>query len=89
MCVVDRIFFKFSKQFPLRAASTKAFGRLLLHQTKSDPSNTSAHLDIVSCLVSALRDESSEVRRKALSALKAVAKVCTFFFVCDRILIKW
>ncbi|POO02948.1 Proteasome component Ecm29/Translational activator Gcn [Trema orientale] len=62
------------EKFPLRDASTKAFGRLLLHQIQSDPSNTSTHLDIISCLVSALRDDSSEVRRRALSALKAVAK---------------
>ncbi|KAH7543347.1 hypothetical protein FEM48_Zijuj02G0174600 [Ziziphus jujuba var. spinosa] len=62
------------EKFPLREASTKAFGRLLLHQVQSDSSNTSVLLDIVSSLVSALHDESSEVRRRALSALKAVAK---------------
>ncbi|XP_062084326.1 protein ILITYHIA [Humulus lupulus] len=62
------------EKFPLREASTKAFGRLLLCQIQSDPSNSSAHLDIISCLVSALRDDSSEVRRRGLSALKAVAK---------------
>lgn len=65
----------YCQQFPLREASTKAFGRLLLHQVQSDSSNTSVLLDIVSSLVSALHDESSEVRRRALSALKAVAKV--------------
>ncbi|KAM6596352.1 hypothetical protein CsatA_006876 [Cannabis sativa] len=63
------------EKFPLREASTKAFGRLLLCQIQSDPSNSSAHLDIISCLVSALRDDSSEVRRRGLSALKAVSKV--------------
>lgn len=70
--------FPFPKQFPLRDASTKAFGRLLLHLVQSDPSNASIHLDIISCLVSALHDDSSEVRRRALSALKAVSKVCSF-----------
>lgn len=63
------------KQFRLRESSTKALGRLLLHQIQSDPSNTTAHLDILSSLVSALHDDSSEVRRRALSGLKAVAKV--------------
>ncbi|XP_024025150.1 protein ILITYHIA [Morus notabilis] len=62
------------EKFPLRDASTKAFGRLLLHLVQSDPSNTSTHLDSILCLVSALHDESSEVRRRALSSLKAVAK---------------
>ncbi|GMN25829.1 hypothetical protein TIFTF001_001087 [Ficus carica] len=62
------------EKFPLRDASTKAFGRLLLHLVQSDPSNASTHLDIISCLVSALHDDSSEVRRRALSAVKAVSK---------------
>lgn len=62
------------EKFPLRDASTKAFGRLLLHLVQSDPSNASTHLDIISCLVSALHDDSSEVRRRALSAFKAVSK---------------
>ncbi|XP_042987937.1 protein ILITYHIA isoform X4 [Carya illinoinensis] len=62
------------EKFLLREASTKALGRLLLHEIESDSANTSAHLDILSSLVSALHDDSSEVRRRALSALKAVAK---------------
>ncbi|XP_050384454.1 protein ILITYHIA [Argentina anserina] len=62
------------EKFPLRESSTKAFGRLLVYKVQSDPSNTSVQLDIISSLVSALRDDSSEVRRKALSALKAVSK---------------
>ncbi|KAK3197858.1 hypothetical protein Dsin_021273 [Dipteronia sinensis] len=62
------------EKFPLREASTKALGRLLIHQVQSDPSNTTAVVDILSSLVSALYDESSEVRRRALSALKSVAK---------------
>ncbi|XP_059439580.1 protein ILITYHIA isoform X2 [Corylus avellana] len=62
------------EKFRLRESSTKALGRLLLHLIQSDPSNTTAHLDILSSLVSALHDDSSEVRRRALSGLKAVAK---------------
>ncbi|GAV69761.1 LOW QUALITY PROTEIN: DUF3554 domain-containing protein/CLASP_N domain-containing protein/HEAT_2 domain-containing protein [Cephalotus follicularis] len=62
------------EKFPLRETSTKALGRLLLHQIQSDPSNSIAHGDIISCMVPALHDDSSEVRRRALSAVKAVAK---------------
>lgn len=64
------------KQFPLRETSTKALGRLVLHQIQQEPLSSTAHLDILSSVVSALHDDSSEVRRRALSALKAVAKVC-------------
>jgi hypothetical protein len=69
------------KQFPLRETSTKAFGRLILHQIQCEPSSSTAHLDILSSLASALHDDSSEVRRRALSAIKAVAKVCIEAFV--------
>ncbi|CAB4315800.1 unnamed protein product [Prunus armeniaca] len=62
------------EKFPLRETSTKAFGRLLIHKFRSDPSNSSVHSDIISSLVSALHDDSSEVRRKALSAIKAGSK---------------
>ncbi|KAL6142934.1 hypothetical protein ACLB2K_061209 [Fragaria x ananassa] len=62
------------EKFPLRETSTKAFGRLLVYKVRNDPSNTSVQLEIISSLVSALHDDSSEVRRKALSALKAVSK---------------
>lgn len=68
------------RQFPLRETSTKAFGRLLVYKVRNDPSNTSVQLEIISSLVSALHDDSSEVRRKALSALKAVSKVFAFEF---------
>lgn len=78
LLIVDK--FYLPKQFPLRDASTKAFGRLLLHLVQSDPSNTSTHLDCILCLVSALHDDSSEVRRRALSSLKAVSKVCNVNF---------
>ncbi|KAK2994710.1 hypothetical protein RJ640_002516 [Escallonia rubra] len=62
------------EKFPIRETATKALGRLLLHQIRSDPSNTSAHLETLASIVSALQDDSSEVRRRALSALKASAK---------------
>ncbi|KAJ4845080.1 hypothetical protein Tsubulata_039395 [Turnera subulata] len=62
------------EKFPLRETSTKALGRLLLHQIQNDPSKASTHLDLISSIVSAMHDDSSEVRRRALSALKAVAK---------------
>ncbi|KDP23748.1 hypothetical protein JCGZ_23581 [Jatropha curcas] len=62
------------EKFPLRETSTKALGRLLLYQIQTDPAKTSAYADVISSIVSALRDDSSEVRRRALSAIKAVAK---------------
>lgn len=62
------------EKFPLREASTKALGRLLLHQIQSGPTNTAVVVDILASVVSALHDDSSEVRRRALSALKSVAK---------------
>lgn len=64
-------------QFPLRESSTKALGRLLLYKAQVDPSDTALYKDVLSLLVTSTRDESSEVRRRALSAIKAVAKVCT------------
>ena len=67
-----------SMQFPIRESSTKALGRYLLYKIQSDPSNNALHAQIVSSIVSALRDDSSEVRRRALSALKAAAKVRSF-----------
>ncbi|XP_059665692.1 protein ILITYHIA isoform X2 [Cornus florida] len=62
------------EKFPIRETSTKALGRLLLHLTQSDPLNTTSHLEILASMVSAMQDDSSEVRRRALSALKTVAK---------------
>ncbi|OVA02254.1 HEAT [Macleaya cordata] len=61
-------------KFPVREATTKALGRLLLHQTKCEPSKTASQLELLPFLVSALQDDSSEVRRRALSGVKAVAK---------------
>jgi HEAT repeat protein len=46
----------------------------LLKQLATDPSNTKVVIDVLSSIVSALHDDSSEVRRRALSSLKAFAK---------------
>ncbi|MFS7937446.1 putative armadillo-like helical, translational activator Gcn1, TOG domain-containing protein [Helianthus anomalus] len=62
------------EKFPVRETSTKALGRLLLHQVQQDPSNTNAHKNTIVSIASAMQDDSSEVRRRALFALKAVAK---------------
>ncbi|KAM7532155.1 hypothetical protein LguiB_035565 [Lonicera macranthoides] len=62
------------EKFPVRETSIKALGRLLLHQTRSDPSSTTSLAKILPSIVSAMQDDSSEVRRRALSVLKAVAK---------------
>lgn len=62
------------EKFPVRETSTKALGRLLLYQTHSNPDSSNAYLEILPSIVSAMQDDSSEVRRRALSALKAVAK---------------
>ncbi|KAK9735623.1 hypothetical protein RND81_04G216500 [Saponaria officinalis] len=61
-------------KFPVRESSTKALGRYLLYQIQNDPLNSPLHAKTVSSIVSALHDDSSEVRRRALSALKAAAK---------------
>lgn len=62
------------EKFPVRETSTKALGRLLLHQIQKDPSNSNAHKATLVSIASAMQDDSSEVRRRALFALKAVAK---------------
>lgn len=62
------------EKFPVRESSTKALGRYLIYQIQSDPLNSSLHAQVLSSIVSALQDDSSEVRRRALSALKAAAK---------------
>ncbi|XVF57046.1 hypothetical protein PTKIN_Ptkin06aG0171600 [Pterospermum kingtungense] len=61
------------EKFPLREASTKALGRLLIYLVQSDP-NSPALVDSLSSELSALHDDSSEVRRRALAAIKAAAK---------------
>ncbi|KAJ8498675.1 hypothetical protein OPV22_009227 [Ensete ventricosum] len=59
-------------KFPIREAANKTMGRLLCYQARKEGS-TSSHL--VQLLVSALQDDSSEVRRRSLSSIKAFAKV--------------
>ncbi|KAK7258608.1 hypothetical protein RIF29_24189 [Crotalaria pallida] len=62
------------EKFPLRETSTKALGRLLLYKTRTDSSDKALYKDVLTLLVSSTHDDSSEVRRRALSAIKAVAK---------------
>lgn len=62
-------------QFPVRESSVRALGRLLLCQVRIEPSNTSAHLATLISLILAMQDDSSEVRRRALSTVKTVSKV--------------
>ncbi|KAK4397653.1 protein ILITYHIA [Sesamum angolense] len=62
------------EKFPVRESSVRALGRLFLYQIRNDPSNTAAHVATLNYLVLAMQDDSSEVRRRALNALKAVAK---------------
>ncbi|KAI9078431.1 hypothetical protein K1719_039650 [Acacia pycnantha] len=62
------------EKFPLRESSAKALGWLLLYQTQRDHFDRVLYKDVLSLLVSSTRDDSSEVRRRALSAIKAVAK---------------
>jgi hypothetical protein len=63
-------------QFPVRGAATKTLGRLLCFQLQSEAST----LQLVQLLVLALRDDSTEVRRRSLSCLKAAAKVHNWSF---------
>lgn len=61
-------------KFPIRQTATKALGRLLVYQAQSEESNMHGQLELLPILASALQDDSSEVRRRALSSLKSVAK---------------
>ncbi|KAK4356440.1 hypothetical protein RND71_025411 [Anisodus tanguticus] len=63
------------ERFPVRETSTRASGLLLRQQIRNDPSNATSHVEILGSIVLAMQDDSSEVRRRALSALKAVSKV--------------
>ncbi|KQK13484.1 protein ILITYHIA [Brachypodium distachyon] len=58
-------------KFPVREASTKTLGRLLCCQLQFE-GNT---LQLIQLLILALRDDSSEVRRRSLSCIKAAAKI--------------
>ncbi|URD74488.1 hypothetical protein MUK42_09064 [Musa troglodytarum] len=59
-------------KFPIREAANKTMGRLLCYQAQKEGSTSS---QLVQLLVSALQDDSSEVRRRSLSSIKAFAKV--------------
>ncbi|KAL5990286.1 eIF-2-alpha kinase activator GCN1 [Asimina triloba] len=61
-------------KFPIRETATKALGRLLVSEVQNESPSTSARLELLPLLVSALQDDSSEVRRRALSGLKAFDK---------------
>ncbi|XP_059308205.1 protein ILITYHIA isoform X2 [Lycium ferocissimum] len=63
------------EKFPVRETSTRALGLLLRQQIRSDPSNATSHVETLGSIVLAMQDDSSEVRRRALSSLKAVSKV--------------
>jgi hypothetical protein len=60
-----------AEKFPVREASTKTLGRLLCYQLQFEGST----LQLIQLLILALRDDSSEVRRRSLSCIKAAAKV--------------
>ncbi|XP_020529182.1 protein ILITYHIA [Amborella trichopoda] len=62
-------------KFPIRETATKALGRLLVYQAQEEPSGP---LELVPLLISALQDDSSEVRRRALSGLKSTVKANVF-----------
>ncbi|KAK6915301.1 hypothetical protein RJ641_020418 [Dillenia turbinata] len=71
------------EKFHVRETSTKALGRLLLYQIQSMPSNSLAQMEVFQSIIPVLRDDSSEVRRKALSAIKAVAKANPTFITMN------
>jgi HEAT repeat protein len=62
------------EKFPVREGAVKALGRYLLYEVKSNPSNSTVHSQLLISVVPAFQDDSSEVRRRALSTLKAAAK---------------
>eukprot|EP00898_Chlorokybus_atmophyticus_P007528 jgi/Chlat1/7777/Chrsp66S07244 len=59
---------------PVRETGTKAIGRLLTSQLALSTSGTSSMPDFAPSITTLLSDEASDVRRRALSAVKAVAK---------------
>ncbi|WVZ60305.1 hypothetical protein U9M48_010349 [Paspalum notatum var. saurae] len=58
-------------KFPVREVATRTLGRILCFQLQSEAGT----LQLVQLLVLALRDDSSEVRRRSLSCIKAAAKI--------------
>ncbi|KAJ0966557.1 hypothetical protein J5N97_023474 [Dioscorea zingiberensis] len=65
-------------KFPIRETATKVLGRLLLYQVQTQ-ANANASVEILQLLLSAVKDESSEVRKRSLLCLKTVAKVNASF----------
>ncbi|KAG9447741.1 hypothetical protein H6P81_013869 [Aristolochia fimbriata] len=61
-------------KFPIRETATKALGRFLVYQARTEASNLNGQLQLFPFLISALQDDSSEVRKRALSGLKTVVK---------------
>lgn len=59
---------------PVRETATKALGRLLVYQAQSQYSGPHNFSELLPFLLSSLRDDSSDVRRRALGGLKSVAK---------------
>lgn len=60
---------------PVRETATKALGCLLVYQAQSHYSGPYKFSELLPFLSSSLRDDSSDVRRRALGGLKSVAKV--------------
>ncbi|OEL22068.1 eIF-2-alpha kinase activator GCN1 [Dichanthelium oligosanthes] len=58
-------------KFPVREVATRTLGRILCFQLQSEAGT----LQLVQLLVLALLDDSSEVRRRSLSCIKAAAKI--------------
>ena len=58
-------------KFPVREVATRTLGRILCFELQSE----AVTLQLVQLLVLALRDDSSEVRRRSSSCIKAAAKV--------------
>lgn len=80
--VVDRLKVSLADdKFPIREAATKTSGRLLVHLTQTE--SKTAPKELLNVLISSLQDDSSEVRRRSLSSLKAVAKVNTEFVLAN------
>ncbi|KAM0941961.1 putative armadillo-like helical, translational activator Gcn1, TOG domain-containing protein [Dioscorea sansibarensis] len=65
-------------KFPIRETATKVLGRLLLYLVQTQ-ANANASVEILQLLLSAVKDASSEVRKRSLSCLKTVAKVNILF----------
>jgi hypothetical protein len=58
-------------KFPVREVATRTLGKILCFELQPEAGT----LQLVQLLILALRDDSSEVRRRSLSCIKAAAKV--------------